>query len=75
MTDDELLDYMRSPEFERRAKLLKYKMTADAKRGQRWSFDKIARELQVPLDVVLGGFTHSVHKHFGIHIRPAGRVQ
>lgn len=74
-TDAEIQEYMESASFRRRAERLKKELLARMDRGEKWTFDEVAHELKLPLDVVLGGFAHSFEKNFGGPIRPKGRTQ
>ncbi|ODR98917.1 hypothetical protein AUC68_07020 [Methyloceanibacter methanicus] len=74
-TDEELLAYMKSPTFRRRSARMQKVVSDKWSRGEQVSFDEIADGLKLPLDVVVGGFAHSMSKTFGVELVPVGRVQ
>ncbi|MEI9403385.1 hypothetical protein [Mesorhizobium argentiipisi] len=70
----ELIEYMESAAFKRRSKRLQARIAKLWKAGKKEpSFDKMAEALDLPLDVVVGGFMHSMAKA-GMPVRPLGRV-
>lgn len=71
---DELIAYMKTPKFRRRAKKLEKKMVAKFERGDGISFGEIADGLGLQLDVVVGGFCHAMAKE-GIPFPPVEWVQ
>lgn len=68
-SDEELMRYMRSPAFRRRAKRTQAKIIA----GEKLSFDEMSRLLKLPVDVLIGGFEHSMAKH-GMPVKAVGRL-
>lgn len=54
--------YMQSRAFKRRATKLQAKCKAQLDRGEELDFSAIAKELQIPLEVCIGGFEHAMAK-------------
>jgi hypothetical protein len=67
----EIFRYLQTAAFRQRCKRLHKRILKD---GERPSFEEIAKELQLPLDIVIGGFWHSMQKN-GYVSPPAETVQ
>jgi hypothetical protein len=66
---------MQSRAFKRRAEALQKHIIAEVSAGKpMMPFAEIATHLGLPLDVVTGGFAHSVAKNLGEIIVPVGKV-
>ena len=74
-SDQQLIAYMQSRAFRRRVKRMQKIAGAKWERGEGVSFDEIAKGLDLPLDVVVGGFASAMRETFGDDLVPVGRMQ
>jgi hypothetical protein len=73
-SDQELERYMKTAAYRKRVKRMQRMVIERTRCGEKWTFDEIATGLKLPLDVVVGGFQHSIMKNFGDDLHPVGRL-
>lgn len=73
--DEELLRYLKSRAYQKRARRLQRELLARMDRGEEWTFDEIAERLKLPLAVVLSSFSYSFEQAYGVRLVPVTRVR
>lgn len=68
-SEEELAAYLASPEFRRKAGAAKARILAAPNPAAAFTFAELAIELDVPEDVLIGGFQHAMAKA-GVPVRP-----